>query len=627
MSEFMNNYSHKRYCFSKKVLFVLIALSVLLRVLFIPNYLIEAHGFRQTQTAITVQDWLNHGFDLLHYRTPVLGAPWTLPMEFPVFQVSAYGLYHVLSPITNNLDVVIRITSMIYYYLSVIAFSWVAKLLFTRLEKGALYYKVAFIIYLFSPLAIFWSKTSMIEYCAVFFQLVYVFCFLKLVYNAEQKKGLYFCGALIFGGIGYLTKSTSMIPAVVFLFISSLQFYWPKLQKFKEQLLNRKEIGKIISLFLIAVLPFVVGIAWVKYSDNIKDQSGYSFLTSKGLESWNYGGLDVRLSLSSNAKLLKNLEEVLPMILLVISAIFLFAYRESKEDIASQKIKKQCCVALILAALVTAFTLFNLYSAHSYYSIAISPFLVLASGFLYTDFIGYLIRNRKKFLLCISAGLVLFQICFTPLVRLQTWRPDHSQDGNVATGLWIKDNSEENDLLLIFNHEWVPVVPYYANRRALMVNDFLDNYKTLGETFSDYQFMITGSAEEDLLTNAKEFDPPQTVLINSENGNNVFRIEQETFDISKYHQVYGHFTISLRKQDGVLIGNVVSDEVNQIKAVYVKEGDNLKPTWLKHGSSGDIGFALKTDLPEDTANQFIVLYENDKGERLVSEAYGEWQKN
>jgi len=95
----------------------------------------------------------------------------------------------------------------------------------------------------------------------------------------------------------------------------------------------------------------------------------------------------------------------------------------------------------------------------------------------------------------------------------------------------------------------------------------------------------------------------------------------------RQHQVYGHFTISIRKQDGVLIGNVVSDEVNQIKAVYVKEGDNLKPTWLKHGSSGDIGFALKTDLPEDTANQFIVLYENDKGERLVSEAYGEWQKN
>lgn len=628
MSRLTKN-SDTKYGFSKKVLFVLLALSVVLRVLFIHPYLIEAHGFRQTQTAITVQDWLNHGFDLLNYRTPVLGAPWTLPMEFPTFQATAYGLYHVLLPITDNLDTVVRMTSLIYFYLSVFAFSLLAKLLFKRLEKGALYYKIAFFIYLFAPFAIFWSKTSMIEYCAVFFQLLYVYCFLKLLYDTDRKKVLYFCGSLVFGGIGYLSKSTSMIPAVVFLFISSLQFYWPKLRKFKEQLLNRKEILKIVSLFLIAVLPFVAGIVWVRYSDNIKVQSGYSFLTSKGLESWNYGGLDVRLNLSSNAKLLKNLEEVLPMILLVISGVFLFASGSgrSAEEADSRKTKKQYCVALILAALVTAFTLFNLYSAHSYYSIAISPFLMLAGGFLYTDFIGYLIRSRKKLLLGVSAGLVLFHVCFTPLVRLQTWRPDHSQDGNVATGLWLKENSKEDDQLLIFNHEWVPVVPYYANRRALMVNDFLDQYDTLGETFSGYQYMVTGSSEEDLRNNAGAFDPPQTVLINTENGNNVFRIEQEALDVSQYRAGNGSFTVLLQKQNGIMIGNVVPEDAGAVKAVYCKTGDPWNPTWLNVDGSGKIRFALKTDLTEDTEARLAVLYENDMGEQFVSEISGAWQKD
>ena len=617
----------REYCFDKKLFFILIILSVFLRILFIPDYLIEAHGFRQTQTAITVQDWINHGFDLVNYRTPVLGAPWTLPMEFPTFQASVYGLYHVLLPITNNLDLVIRITSLIYFYLSFAAFCGLAKLLFKRLENGGLYYKVAFILYLFSPFAIFWSKTSMIEYCAVFFQLMYVWFFLKLLYDRDQKKILCSCGALIFGGIGYLTKSTSMIPAVVFLFISSLQCYWPKLRRFKEQLLNKQEIMKVICLFLLAVLPFVAGIIWVKYSDSIKVRSGYSYLTSEGLASWNYGGLDVRLSLSSNAKLLKNLEEVLPMILLATSGIFLFLSRRATEDTDSQKIKKQYCVALILAALVTAFTLFNLYSAHSYYSIAISPFLVLAGGFLYSDFIGYLIRNRKRLFLCISAGLVLFHICFTPLIRLQTWRPDHSQDGNVATGLWIKENSEEDDQLLIFNHEWVPVVPYYANRRALMVNDFLDQYHTLGETFSDYQILVTGAAEEEWLANARVFDPPQTVLLNAENGNNVFEIEQKTLDVKNYPEGNDTFMISLAKTDGLMIGDVIADGETKIKAVYLQDGDSLKPTWLRQDSTANTGFALKTELNENTETQFVVLYENNEGEQFVSETFGEWQKH
>ena len=48
--------------------------------------LIDRHEFRQTQTALTA---LFFEFDLsgfLDYETPVLGAPWSIPFEFPFFQ-------------------------------------------------------------------------------------------------------------------------------------------------------------------------------------------------------------------------------------------------------------------------------------------------------------------------------------------------------------------------------------------------------------------------------------------------------------------------------------------------------------------------------------------------------------
>src|SRR5215470_16287051 len=51
----------------------------------------EAHAFRQTQTAISVY-WMLQGGPLLAYHTPVLGYPWAIPLEFPLYQWLVAGL-------------------------------------------------------------------------------------------------------------------------------------------------------------------------------------------------------------------------------------------------------------------------------------------------------------------------------------------------------------------------------------------------------------------------------------------------------------------------------------------------------------------------------------------------------
>jgi uncharacterized membrane protein (DUF373 family) len=45
--------------------------------------LLDMHGFRQTQTAISV--WSMKSGSLLFYETPVLGAPFSIPFELPVY--------------------------------------------------------------------------------------------------------------------------------------------------------------------------------------------------------------------------------------------------------------------------------------------------------------------------------------------------------------------------------------------------------------------------------------------------------------------------------------------------------------------------------------------------------------
>jgi hypothetical protein len=53
--------------------------------------LLDAHSFRQTQTALTSYWFMKEGFRLA-YQTPVGGAPWTIPYEFPIYQAVVTGL-------------------------------------------------------------------------------------------------------------------------------------------------------------------------------------------------------------------------------------------------------------------------------------------------------------------------------------------------------------------------------------------------------------------------------------------------------------------------------------------------------------------------------------------------------
>src|ERR1700722_9222047 len=48
--------------------------------------LLGMHSFRQTQTAITSY-WILRGSPWLAYHTPVFGAPWSIPFEFPMYQL------------------------------------------------------------------------------------------------------------------------------------------------------------------------------------------------------------------------------------------------------------------------------------------------------------------------------------------------------------------------------------------------------------------------------------------------------------------------------------------------------------------------------------------------------------
>src|SRR6266540_3312125 len=126
----------------------------------------DAYGWRQTQTAITAY-FMQQGGPWLNYETPVLGPPWALPHEFPVYQLVVAALANITG---LQLEAAGRAVSLGFFYATLA----VAYLLFAELGVSPRHRLLVLSFWLVSPLYLFWSRTFMIESTALFLSLAFL---------------------------------------------------------------------------------------------------------------------------------------------------------------------------------------------------------------------------------------------------------------------------------------------------------------------------------------------------------------------------------------------------------------------------------------------------------------------
>src|SRR5690349_20605428 len=137
-----------------------IAHAVFVLVVGLDKPLLDLHSFRQTQTALSVY-WLLHGGPWLAYGTPVLGAPWTIPFEFPLYQWIVALLVKPGVP----LDIAGRLVSFAFH----IGTLWPLWLLIRSVGLGRIAFLNTAVLYMAAPLYLYWSRTFLMESCALFF--------------------------------------------------------------------------------------------------------------------------------------------------------------------------------------------------------------------------------------------------------------------------------------------------------------------------------------------------------------------------------------------------------------------------------------------------------------------------
>lgn len=414
--------------------------------------LMDLFQFRQTQTAITTY-WLTQGGPWIAYQTPVLGAPWSIPFEFPTYQLIVAALSSAGVP----MDAAGRIVAFAFFLGCLAPTYW----LFRDLGFGRTQYLVFAILFVLSPLYVFWSRTFMIESAALFFGIAW----LALIVRFSKSTSLRALGfAIVAGALGILTKSTTFAP---FGLLAGIAICVAALGRIRGSAsAGAPRVGLTTARIVLGggvacAVVLAIGLGWVGYTDQVKAANPLAdFIRSDRLHNFNYGPLELKWSARfwDEAILNRALPEIFgPMFLLAFVALG-----------AAPSARRHFWVALAAfgSAMFSLLFVTNLHRVHNYYQYANAVFLIAAVALG----IGALASAKSR----VAAAVLLVAIMTSQAWMFHTnFRPavleDTTSRSHYRTGMALRQRVSPDQAVLVFGNTWSSDVQYYAQRKGITV--------------------------------------------------------------------------------------------------------------------------------------------------------------
>ena len=437
----------RRVALDVRILVALLVLAVIPRLPTLGQPLLERHSFRQTWTAWTAQLFHERGVDLLHPLLPIFGPPFVLPSEFPIFQ--AFGA--LIMALGVGTDAAMRTAGLITFIGCAVAL-W----LLARDLAGAATALVAVAIFLVTPLAILWSRTSMIEYLAL--GAAIAFCWAGLRWR-DGRGARWWAVALAFGLTAALVKPPTFVGWAIPLALARDRVEVPTVVGW----LRARFDPRLLALGLV---PLAASFAWLAYGDGVKaSEPAAAFLQSSGSlwREYYYGTVADRLTPVFLRRVTDELTTLaLPRFAVAFAALGLVA--TMRGPLASR------WVAIVLAIVVPIEVFWGAYRQHDYYFIALSAQLALlaAAGVVWSWR-----RMRTNTGRLIVAALVLLTVAGSLWYDSGYWRPIYERTYDpgaiLVAARAIASDTRPDDNVLVVGLGYDPSTLYYAQRAGLML--------------------------------------------------------------------------------------------------------------------------------------------------------------
>ena len=393
------------------------------------------HPWRQAQTAFTIREFARNGIDLFHPHVPVVGRPWVLVYEFPLFQAIAAALMRFGA----SAEMTGRWVAVACFFATAVLLGHLAHRV---LEPQQV--RTVQAVFLFSPFGLFWSRAVLVEYLATAFALLAILAFSKVTRSARTE---WLAVGVVSTVAAALVKSSTpvvMLPlAIVCVWTGSANV--------------RRRLLVVASL---VVPTLATAMFWTAFADRLKNanpltapmttssmiRESVTALTSGAV--WSLRGIPWAAVVH---------EQIGGIVVLLIVALLTVTSR-SPIRWAS------------LATPVFGFVLFPVqFGVHNYYAAATSPAVAIAVGCALADLRNSSRHHRLK-LTVVPLWLIACVLSSAWTVRLTydpPWRTDHPNDEILASE--VRAFTAPGTLIAAMGVTWSPAWMYSADRRGLII--------------------------------------------------------------------------------------------------------------------------------------------------------------
>jgi len=414
---------------------------------------LPGHEFRQTHTALIAYYIDAENNFSIPYSTPLFGKPWSVPMEFPLYEWSVVLLSRAAH--LPHFEAA-RTVSLACFYLTLPAI-W---LLLGQLGLARPRRLLALALVLTCPLYIFYSRAFLMESMVLMFSA----WFLEMFVRTMRERRLHWLILCALCGAGSaLVKSTTffvwLLPAALY----GAACLWREVCAGPGWKPMLRTIGWGLGA---VVLPCVTAFCWVKFTDTIKatHPSAHIF-TSAELTRGNFGmyNLAARFSPETWGGLLAGWREaIMPawVVGLIVAAGVGWSRRERWHILGAAGL-------FIFAQLMFPFA----YALQEYYFFACAVFLLCALGFALH---GVLDSGLPRW---VRWAIVCVPFAFQMGTYLQGYHLIQSVRANGGTGLTdaLRGITPNGGIIIVAGDDWSPIIPYYSQRKALMIRNGLEH--------------------------------------------------------------------------------------------------------------------------------------------------------